>query len=56
MKHFECFRCGYNTNNMDKFDKHLNRKKKCVNIYGDITIDYMIEYYETQFSISFYKS
>ena len=45
MVEYLCHRCGYNTNKKSNIIQHLNRKKICKPILGDISIEDIKKYY-----------
>ena len=45
MVHYECFRCGYNTNFKSSLVNHLNRKNICDAIEDDVEIEEIKNYY-----------
>jgi len=42
---YNCVRCGYETKHKGHFKNHLNRKKKCISVLEDITINDIKAYY-----------
>ena len=48
MVEYLCHRCGYNTNKKCNIIQHLNRKKMCSPILGDISIEDIKKYYNLE--------
>jgi len=44
MVNYECYRCGYSTNDKTKIKYHLRRKNICKNIISNINIDESFDY------------
>ena len=41
MVKYNCERCGYETERKSNFKNHLNRKKLCLPLLDDVSVDYM---------------
>jgi hypothetical protein len=48
MVEYLCHRCGYNTNRRSNIIQHLNRKKVCTPILGDISIEDIKKHYKLE--------
>ena len=48
MVEYLCHRCGYNTNRRSNIIQHLNRKKMCSPILGDISIEDIKKHYKLE--------
>ena len=48
MIEYLCHRCGYNTNRRSNIIQHLNRKKVCIPILGDISIEDIKKHYKLE--------
>jgi len=48
MVEYLCHRCGYNTNRRSNIIQHLNRKKVCKPILGDISIEDIKKHYKLE--------